>query len=1288
MKKTLLAFLCMYLAQICLAQMQLNSISEDWWQNDLAKDYFLADDIILLQATLLADYSGVTTFDYGLSTVGLESGVFICTGNAYEVLQAPDTLMSGDLDEWDLTDDFFEQTGLTPAEDLQILVLYFIPVGNSISFEFVFASEHYEGLECVEKADDLTIHLISWDAEGNTSFLSLSHVPGKPNVPLNSNTVNKRNSLEEDTECVLLDPDWSQNSRYYQGSHPGIAFNGFTKVITSAPAPVVPYRPYQLVISLSEGDNPSHDSGVFLGKSSFTSHGDVPVQYEIIDTTIHFCDTLRYENLVITESGDFIVPLNLPSSPVDSFLWIWANKTEKRTNRYYEICPGDTLSIAGQAIYEPKVLEENGLTAEGCDSTTIHRVSFAEFSVDSIYQYHQLCSGDTLFLADTFFTYTTKYRARTNLGRCDTTIFHDINFVQHPERMERILACVGDTVHLLGQTITDETMLVDTIPTGDFCDSLVYYHVVFSGLEFSADTLLYCTNDTMLLTYGVEFLAIDTSRMNSIRFSIPIPIQTIERGMAESILNINSFDNANTVSELGGVAEICVNLEHSFFNQLDLQVTAPNGKEVFLNRHVFTISEYSLGEPIDHDSNLLVPGKGYQYCWNMTALNTMIGHSYLYSDSPLPAGRYLPEESFEEFNSSPANGQWRLTASSLYESYNGHLFDWSIRFARPPVDGIRRQGWSLINDDLNLVQDSLSLYGNLPVGGYKFEYFLETQDRCFVDTALSVLIADQPPLLEEIDTFLCAPAYMFGQWIDTSGVYGFEFAPPDYCESINTSLNVQMWDSIQADLTVNGEQNLYHFLVETTGNEQVLIDLGNGEVRQQREISYTYSNGGTFQPTATVYNPCDTIVILFPELNIPSSFEATGKVETGLWTSEVEGIANVLLLSESVFFPFPPTLTSGDGFFQHEDLWKFASFRLRPFKNNDPLNGLDIADLIRLSRQLNGSSLFSHPEQTLAADLDCDAMISNQDLLELRSFLLEPGKVFPDSCASWIFWPQNYALDDFSSPFGHPISISIDSIQADTTGLDFYGAKRGDIGGNADAARGGAPPDSLFFRLKNGFVAANDSLRLDFRVENFEELVGFQVELKYDTSAMEYQEVVLGEVPGLSAEHFGLSKVEEGVIRIVWLDILGNAYSLEDGALAFGLRFLTKLDIEDRRDHIAIDSRDLSAVAFNAELVEGPVALKIDLITDLTASNVLPFELLQNRPNPFKESTFVSFTLPKACQASLSILSLAGKQVLQIDKQYTVGQHTEEIHLDVPGIYYYVLTTPWGRLSKRMVLTR
>ena len=136
-----------------------------------------------------------------------------------------------------------------------------------------------------------------------------------------------------------------------------------------------------------------------------------------------------------------------------------------------------------------------------------------------------------------------------------------------------------------------------------------------------------------------------------------------------------------------------------------------------------------------------------------------------------------------------------------------------------------------------------------------------------------------------------------------------------------------------------------------------------------------------------------------------------------------------------------------------------------------------------------------------------------------------------------------------------------------------------------------------------------------------------------------YQEIVPGEVPGLNEEHFGLSKVEEGVIRVIWLDVLGNDHTLEDGTLAFGLKFTAQQEILDREDHIAIDSRELSAACFNEELVEGPVVLKVDHLTALnhsTRGKRLPFFktnliLLISKP-------LFLFTLPTSCQATLGYL--------------------------------------------------
>ncbi|NET37818.1 MAG: T9SS type A sorting domain-containing protein [Cyanothece sp. SIO1E1] len=1288
MKKTLLAFLCLCLAHISFAQIRLDALPSGTRVSDLVENYFLADNIIPVGMNFHGNWSNVRTFSNGEATIGLDSGIFLSTGNSEEVLQHPDSLMSSDLEEHPVNSIIQTIYQLHEGEDGQIFLIHFIPLGDSISFDFVLASEHYKGLECVADFDRLEVQLRSIDLQPFVQRLNISHVPGKPNVPVNSNTVNSGQGIPDDTICSSVDPDFMANSQYFQGNHPDLAFNGFTKVISTDPVEVIPYERYTLVISIAEGDTPDYDSGLFLGQGSFSSNIDRTARYEIINTFFEFCDTLRVGDLEITEEGAYFTRITEPYAPIDTFYQFQAYKIRKEADVTHEICPGDTLLIGDDLITGPAKIEEFNTTVEGCDSLTNHTIRWSRSSVDSIYYQHYLCSGDTLFVLDTFFTESAVYQVNTNGGICDTAYFYLARFGEMVERTETTFACPGDTIELLGNSITESTLLVDTLVSETACDTLLFHKVVFQELEFLVEDLTYCFGDTVEMRYGEQFKALDGARIDSLNFDSPLIIGDGLNANTKSMLAIKGYGATTQVKDLGGVAEICLTIEHSWLFDLDIFLTAPNGSQVILQGQEFITRRHYLGEPVRLDqSGEEVIGVGYQYCWTMEASQTMTELTDMEPERrTIPTGKYLPYGSFQTFESSLVNGTWQLSVQDLWEFDNGFLFDWSIRFSEPSTGTIIQQGW--LNTESDIYQDSISLEGLLPAGDHPFGYFVETEGGCYIDTTLVIQIMNQPSAPAQIDTTICEPGFIFNQWIESSGTYAVTLGPPEFCESGTTQLLVTIRDSIQPDLLVTGGQNTYTFTIENLTDEQVLIDFGDGQSSTERTTTHVYAEAGNYQPKVTISSPCDTIMVLFQPVTVPDRYRAMGSIETGPWSDNIDGISGVQVSANAEESNYPDQLTGEDGSYRFIDFWANSSFNLRPFKNDDPLNGLDIADLIRLSRHLNGSSSFSFPEQVLAADMDCDTIITNEDLLELRSFLLEPGQVFRDSCASWIFWPQSYALEEASTPFDHPVAIAIDSIQADTSGLDFYGVKRGDIGGNASTARGFSPPDSLFLRLKNGFVAVDDTLRLDFRVENFEELVGFQVELKYDTAALAFQEVIYGEVPNLNSEHFGLSKVEEGIIRVVWLDILGNAHSLDDGALAFGLAFQAKMDIEDRMNHIAIDSGDLSAVSFDAELVEGPVVLKVDLITDLETSQVLPFKLLQNRPNPFKESTLVSFSLPKACQASLTILNLAGQQVLQINKQYTLGQHTEEIHLDVPGIYYYVFTTPWGRLSKRMVLTQ
>ena len=82
------------------------------------------------------------------------------------------------------------------------------------------------------------------------------------------------------------------------------------------------------------------------------------------------------------------------------------------------------------------------------------------------------------------------------------------------------------------------------------------------------------------------------------------------------------------------------------------------------------------------------------------------------------------------------------------------------------------------------------------------------------------------------------------------------------------------------------------------------------------------------------------------------------------------------------------------------------------------------------------------------------------------------------------------------------------------------------------------------------------------------------------------------------------------------------------------------------------------------------------------------FELFQNNPNPFKENTKVSFNLPEAINANITVYDLTGKVVKSLDVNAAKGLNTVELNqMNVsPGVYYYTLQAGAYKQTKKMVI--
>jgi hypothetical protein len=87
-----------------------------------------------------------------------------------------------------------------------------------------------------------------------------------------------------------------------------------------------------------------------------------------------------------------------------------------------------------------------------------------------------------------------------------------------------------------------------------------------------------------------------------------------------------------------------------------------------------------------------------------------------------------------------------------------------------------------------------------------------------------------------------------------------------------------------------------------------------------------------------------------------------------------------------------------------------------------------------------------------------------------------------------------------------------------------------------------------------------------------------------------------------------------------------------------------------------------------------------------------PFATIENSPNPFIESSFISFRLRAPAVISLSLHDLAGRKVTTLinRKKYDTGKYVEKVRADElglsPGTYLITLSSETEVFSRKIVL--
>ncbi|RMG84056.1 MAG: HYR domain-containing protein [Bacteroidetes bacterium] len=379
------------------------------------------------------------------------------------------------------------------------------------------------------------------------------------------------------------------------------------------------------------------------------------------------------------------------------------------------------------------------------------------------------------------------------------------------------------------------------------------------------------------------------------------------------------------------------------------------------------------------------------------------------------------------------------------------------------------------------------------------------------------------------------------------------------------------------------------------------------------------------------------------------------------------------------------TMTDASGVYQFADVPMGGDYTVVPSKDINPLNGVSTYDLVLITKHILGVNKLDSPYKLIAADINKSESITTFDLVQLRKLILHVDDNFQNN-TSWRFVDKNFVFPNPENPFEttFPELININNLDTDELNANFIGIKIGDVNGNASpldltSAEDRNVEDYLVLSARDMELKAGQTYTVDFAAKDFN-VTGFQFTLNFDPAVIQLD----GIEEGLATEeNFGMTLLDEGALTSSWHN--ANAVRLANDQAVFSIRVTAKADAR-LSDVLDINSRYTTAEAYT----ENGEVLGVQLHFDGNQP-AGRFEVYQNTPNPFRESTKIGFQLPEATAATITFTDVSGKVLKVIEGDFAKGYNEVVVSkndLSANGVIYYQVETATDNASGKMILIK
>jgi hypothetical protein len=211
---------------------------------------------------------------------------------------------------------------------------------------------------------------------------------------------------------------------------------------------------------------------------------------------------------------------------------------------------------------------------------------------------------------------------------------------------------------------------------------------------------------------------------------------------------------------------------------------------------------------------------------------------------------------------------------------------------------------------------------------------------------------------------------------------------------------------------------------------------------------------------------------------------------------------------------------------------------------------------------------------------------------------------------------------------------------------------------------------------------------LHFKSDNFNDIVSVQMGMNWDMSQLSFVEFNAKEMAGTVA---AIPDDNNNTIRMSWFDAQGVGASFNEADTLFTISFIALTEIDDLANILEIDTVSFQTEAHNSNLEPMDIVLVFEENpTSITSIEKVGYRLHQNMPNPFAETTHITFELPTAMDAQVIIYNTVGEVVKKYSDFYQKGRN--RIKLDKEkmgnGVYFYTLRTIDFAQTRKMTVVQ